>query len=480
MPSEEHFQFFPNSPQNPTSRTFTDYARLPATPITPIPSRLHEEFDYARKPAIRRTHSDTDAARRSTAGPAREKKSQETAELEIPSGPLPACPRPEYTTKYNDWYTLDGALTLNFCPECVENVVRRTPFRREFKRVHDMEPEYPKKCVLGDPWFRIAWLLTLQEKREDLGLLRALATVDGEEKECPDKHRAHRPWYSLPNKYNDGFIANLHVCQHCVRCVDALMPALRGAFQREPPTSPAPTKFLCSLRTSSRRFPKYLDALLDVQASAMKRRGGGGGGVGGGGVPDLAPFANLAQDNAWKSECQRDAPLLGALWHVIPGVPDFTVCEECYDDAVWPLARAGSKVAGMVTGAMQYVDGAQELGVVGGGGAADPSADSGITSNGTSSSADEGRSCQLYSARMRRAWTRACRDDDLGPFLRRVRERRAAERDISARHRRLKKYLDDMEAGAGGKPPASGRDRELVERLKEEMDKCRREWREWE
>ncbi|KAK8165653.1 hypothetical protein BKA80DRAFT_202622 [Phyllosticta citrichinensis] len=446
MPSEEHFQFFPNSPQTPTSRSFPDYARLPATPITPIPSRLHEEFDYARKPAIRRTYSDTDATRRSTSGLAKEKKSQEAAELEFPSGPLPACPRPEYTTKYNDWYTLDGALTLDFCPECVENVVRRTPFRREFKRVHDMEPEYPKKCALGDPWFRIAWLLTLQEKREDLGLLRALAGVDGEEKECPDKHRAHRPWYSLPNKYNDGFIANLHVCQHCVRCVDALMPALRGAFQREPPTSPAPTKFLCSLRTSSRRFPKYLDALLDVQASASKRRTGG--------VPDLAPFADLAQDIAWKAECQRDAPLLGALWHVIPGVPDFTVCEECYDEAVWPLARAGSKVAGMVTGALQYVDGAQELGV--------------------------GRSCQLYSARMRRAWTRACRDDDLGPFLRRVRERRAAERDIGARHRRLKKYLDDMEAGAGGKPPTSGRDRELVERLKEEMDKCRREWREWE
>ncbi|KAK8151074.1 hypothetical protein BC567DRAFT_171074 [Phyllosticta citribraziliensis] len=444
MPSEEHFQFFPNSPQTPTSRSFPDYARLPATPITPIPSRLHEEFDYARKPAIRRTYSDTDATRRSTSGLAREKKSQEAAELEFPSGPLPACPRPEYTTKYNDWYTLDGALTLDFCPECVDNVVRRTSFRREFKRVHDMEPEYPKKCALGNPWFRIAWLLTLQEKREDLGLLRALAGVDGEEKECPDKHRAHRTWYSLPNKYNDGFIANLHVCQHCVRCVDALMPALRGAFQREPPTSPAPTKFLCSLRTSSRRFPKYLDALLDVQASASKRRGG---------VPDLAPFADLAQDNAWKTECQRDAPLLGALWHVIPGVPDFTVCEECYDEAVWPLARAGSKVAGMVTGALQYVDGAQELG---------------------------GRSCQLYSARMRRAWTRACRDDDLGPFLRRVRERRAAERDIGARHRRLRKYLDDMEAGAGGKPSASGRDRELVERLKEEMDKCRREWREWE
>ncbi|KAK7518515.1 hypothetical protein IWZ03DRAFT_413513 [Phyllosticta citriasiana] len=492
MPSEEHFQFFPNSPQTPTRSSFPDNARVPATPITPIPSRLHEEFDYARKPAIRRTYSDTDATRRSTSTlAAREKKSsQEAAELELPSGPLPACPRSDYTTKYNDWYTLDGALSLDFCPECVENVVRRTPFRREFKRVLDMEPDYPKKCALGDPWFRIAWLLTLQEKRDDLALMRALAAVGGDEKECPDKHRAHRPWYSLPNRFNDGFIANLHVCQACMRRVEALMPALRGAFVRElsPATSAASTKYLCSLRTSSRRFPKYLDALLDVHAAALKRRDT---------VPDLTPFADLAQENAWKAECQRDTPLLGALWHVVPGVPDFTVCEECYDEVVWPLARSGSKIASLVTGALQYVDGsssssggsgsnggAQEHGVIGT--AADEMSNGGADSdgngngNGNSTTADEGRSCQLYSARMRRAWVRACRDEDLAPFLRRVRERRQAERDIGARNRRLMKYLDDLEAAAGGKVPASGRDRELMERIKEEMERCRREWREWE
>ncbi|KAK8258500.1 hypothetical protein IWZ00DRAFT_432740 [Phyllosticta capitalensis] len=431
MPSEEHFQFFPNSPQTPT-RPFVDYAaRLPATPITPIPSRLQEEFDYARKPAIRRTYSDTDATRRSSSNVARE-KSKETAEMEFPSGPLPPCPRPEYTTKYNDWYTLDGALTLDICPDCVDNVVRRTPFRREFKRVHDMEPEYPKKCALGDPWFRIAWLLALQERRDDLSLIRALAAVNNEEKPCPDKHRAHRPWFSLPNKYGDGFISNLHVCQHCVRCVDVLMPTLRGVWQREPPTTPAPTKYLCSLRTSSRRFPKYLDALLDVHATAQRR---------GGLLPDLTPFADLAQANAWKAECQRDTPLLGAMWHVIPGVPDLTVCEECYDEVVWPAARAGSKLAALVTGALQYVEGAHEVGV-------------------------------LYSARMRRAWARACRDEDAGPFLRRVRERRLAEQEIGQRYRRVKMYLEEVEK--------SGRDREVVERLREELERCRREWKEWE
>lgn len=459
MPSEEHFQFFPNSPQTPT-RSFVDYAaRLPATPITPIPSRLQEEFDYARKPAIRRTYSDTDATRRSSSNVARE-KSKETAEMDFPSGPLPPCPRPEYTTKYNDWYTLDGALTLDICPDCVDNVVRRTPFRREFKRVHDMEPEYPKKCALGDPWFRIAWLLALQEKRDDLSLIRALAAVNNEEKPCPDKHRAHRPWFSLPNKYGDGFISNLHVCQHCVRCVDVLMPSLRGVWQREPPTTPAPTKYLCSLRTSSRRFPKYLDALLDVHATAQRR---------GGLLPDLTPFADLAQANAWKAECQRDTPLLGAMWHVIPGVPELTVCEECYDEVVWPAARAGSKLAALVTGALQYVEGAHEVGVVGNN---NINADTPTDAAAASDAADDARSCQLYSARMRRAWARACRDEDAGPFLRRVRERRLAEQEIGQRYRRVKMYLEEVEK--------SGRDREVVERLREELERCRREWKEWE
>jgi hypothetical protein len=36
-------------------------------------------------------------------------------------------------------------------------------------------------------------------------------------------------------------------------------------------------------------------------------------------------------------ECQRDTELFDSKWYIIKQLPEFTVCEECFDDFVRPL-----------------------------------------------------------------------------------------------------------------------------------------------
>lgn len=79
-------------------------------------------------------------------------------------------------------------------------------------------------------------------------------------------------------------------------------------------------------------------------------------------------------------------------------LPEFTVCEECYDDVVWPLVEDNrSDVPG------HFLRGKQTL----------PAA-----------------SCQLYSTRMRDVFQLACRDNDIGYLEKKLREKLASEADL--------------------------------------------------
>lgn len=36
-------------------------------------------------------------------------------------------------------------------------------------------------------------------------------------------------------------------------------------------------------------------------------------------------------------------------WHHLPQLPEFTVCDDCYHDVVWPAITSGSELAGQFT-----------------------------------------------------------------------------------------------------------------------------------
>ncbi|EKG17924.1 hypothetical protein MPH_04873 [Macrophomina phaseolina MS6] len=443
MPAEQSYQFIPESPRSPR-RTTSDYHRGPV--VVPIPTHVREEVDSGRSP-LRRTLSEGSVQKerkepRSVPSTAQGNEIQQEVVPDMPDLPLPPCPRSTYSSRYRDWYTLDSVPSFDICPDCLDNIIGHSMFRRYFERAHPTD--LPKKCHFSSPWYRLAWLMTLKEKRRNLDLIFSLASITDTEAPCPGETKDVRTWYGLRNNRGNDFIPNLYICERDVLYLEALMPTLGGCFQ--PMDSSAR---ICSFRSTSTRFPQYLDTLLEVHEQALKSRTG---------APDMAPFLNLASAHAWKRECTRDEILLGNPWHFLPGIPEFTVCEECYEDVVYPEVKRGSRLADDVTRTLQFVPSDAEF-------------------------TGEGNSCQLYSLRMRRVWARAVEDDDAVYLARKVRERRKIHRDLKNQERSLRRLLDETlrerELGYsyGSGSVSSGL---APERLKEELDAVRMEWKNWE
>ncbi|KAL1648076.1 hypothetical protein SLS58_002403 [Diplodia intermedia] len=345
---------------------------------------------------------------------------------------------------FRDWYTLDSAPSFDICPDCLEKIIGRSMFQKYFVRAPSTD--IPKKCHFSSPWYRLAWLMMLKEKRRDLDLIFSLASITDTEEPCPGEHEDVRAWYGLPNKRGNEFIPNLHICERDLLYLEALMPTLRGYFQRIDSSSAR----LCSFRMKSKRFPQYLDTLLEIHEGALRSRSG---------TADFSRFVDLASEHAWKRECSRDTVFLGSLWHTYPGLPEFTVCEECYDDVVYPDVKRGSRLADGVTRTLGFVASEAEL----------------VTG--------EGNSCQLYSPRMRRIWARAVQDDDAVYLARKVRERRKIQRDLNNQERSLRRHLEDaMREREFGYSYGSGSVSQTLEpaRLRGELDKVQREWKDWE
>ncbi|KAF2090255.1 hypothetical protein K490DRAFT_36576 [Saccharata proteae CBS 121410] len=370
--------------------------------------------------------------------------------IEYPSSPiiktLSPCPRPGYSSNYEGWYTIEGCPSVRVCLDCLQDIVGRSRYRDYFVRAPRGDTTTRKTCDLSVPWFRIAWLLTIKESRPSLDLIRTLATIRDQERECPGSSRVMQAWYGVKNIHNKH-VSNMFICQRDRRYIEALLPSLRGQFTRvETVDSTVPR--MCSLRTESHRFEKYMDLLVDIHDKASKNRR----------TPDMLPFIELATHNAWKSECPRDNIIFDGLWHIIPGLPELTVCEECYDDIIYPLLKSGNSIADAFTRTMQSVPQETLTGI--------------------------GSSCQLYSPRMRRVFQRAVKDEDLGYgyLVKKARERKKVELALQAQHKALRKLIDDNTNasyrmgyrdyhGGGGLDP---------ERIRRELEDIAREWRDWE
>ena len=116
----------------------------------------------------------------------------------------------------------------------------------------------------------------------------------------------------------------------------------------------------------------------------------------------------------------------------MPQIPELTVCEECYDEVIWPLIEAGSALAGRFNRTLQLV-----------------------------ASSNVGVSCQLYSRRTRKVFEEACRRDDFTGLRNAALHRWRVEREVQARRARLRQL--------------GGREERATEAERIEL-----EWRDWE
>jgi hypothetical protein len=173
-------------------------------------------------------------------------------------------------------------------------------------------------------------------------------------------------------------MVNFAACSNYVKSAEVLLPAARGIFV---PGLPHPRSKICDLRFDSNRFTRYFDA-IQIMTERVKDRDE---------VPDTTDLQNLIRRFALIPECQRDAKLVDSEWHIIPGLPNFTVCEDCFENFVCPLIEVGNEIPFSLNKNLYRYHAA---------------------------------SCQLYpSSNMRDVFKSAVDTNDFGLLVRKVRER---------------------------------------------------------
>jgi hypothetical protein len=346
---------------------------------------------------------------------------------------LPACPRPDPTSKYDDWYNLKGMKRFNICPYCYEDIVVAGGFKHLFDRGSPKPSGVKTWCSFNSPWVRLAWLLNDQRGRQDLDILYTLAAIMAAEPECPGDEEASREWYGIRDEYGE-LVSGFHVCQCDRRNIESLLPTLQGTLVRIPSSR---QKRLCSVRKQSRRFSKYLDMLIEIDAEAKRTQR----------QVDLRGFVDLVRQLSYRMECPRNNLILERAWHFIPALPEFTVCEECYEDIVYPWILEGAPIAKSFHRNARLMPGEEEVyrsGRVG------------------------GNSCQLYSPRMHRIFRTAMEENDFRYLERKAKDRKHEEMHLQNEMKKLTHAEKEVAAGRIGYGSLTGevwdRDRILKEK----------------
>jgi hypothetical protein len=353
---------------------------------------------------------------------------------------------------YTDWYTLIANDNIDVCPTCFDGIIRSSPFRKKFKLSAPRRPDVGTACDFGSPWYRAAWLLTLKRGRQDLQLVEALAAISTFDKDCPGSRIGAGPWYGLLS--SDGApVPGFSVCSRDFIYIEALFPALIGLFHRLPGSTSSHDARKCSMRVASDRFEDYLNFLekIDEEARTMDLDK----------TPTLKKFSNFIRGippasppSTSSTKCAKDKYLRDATWHYMPALPEFTICESCFDDVIWPDVKTGSELASQFHQVLTPLP-------------------AGIHTKGTS--------CQLYSDRMRYLWAQLVKKAEkdgqreaLKVLARKVRQRWEIEGEIRAERRKVEDKLE--------------RNRKNVGRLAEDIKKdCWRrlqdldeDWSKWE
>lgn len=216
-----------------------------------------------------------------------------------------------------------------------------------------------------------------------MNIFYGLANIAATTPECTGKHEGVRQWYFLIDPKTRAPVHNFYVCSACVKSVETILPAIRGIFMRDPARPVGPSK-ICDFRFDSKRFIKYFD-ILETTADRADEADA---------PPDPRALVSLARRMAKIPECQRDKDLIDRPWNVITQLPEFTVCEECFDEIVWPELEEEKSIPMMFHKSLQRL----------------PKA-----------------SCQLYSPKMRGIFRTAVDVDDYKLLASKARERKVVE-----------------------------------------------------
>ncbi|KAL4943249.1 hypothetical protein BDV06DRAFT_211197 [Aspergillus oleicola] len=292
----------------------------------PYPSQALIKVDH--ETALTRTGSDSDSDSNRSSSP-------------NTGLTLSPCPRSVPVAGYQDWYTIEGLNHLNICPSCVKQM-RKSKFRDRLVLATPKPRAEPIRCAMSEPWPRLAWMQTLKKKFETLDVLQEVTRPSHFQgpKFCTGRIINDQHWYRIIDPDTGSYLPQFNICSACVRNIRLLMPIHRETFQR----SSAPQERVCDFVADSPRFIRYIDA-LDLASNRAEQDEA---------RPDLSEFLAYARRKVVLRDCRRSR-LVFDKWHYMPQLPEFTVCEDCYDDIVWPLSKARYPIAKDFSSVMRLV-----------------------------------------------------------------------------------------------------------------------------
>ncbi|KAJ5754833.1 hypothetical protein N7533_004376 [Penicillium manginii] len=335
---------------------------------------------------------------------------------------LTPCPRSTPVAGHQDWYTLKGLTHLDICPTCMSQIAH-SRYRDYFIPSQSKPPNQAIRCAFSNAWVRLAWTQMIKKQQDSLETLYQMTRPPPGTRPCPGRTITDQTWHRVVDPDTGLYLPRFQVCGTCARKVRILMPPHRDTFQH----CPEPSERVCDFVTNSPRFVQFID-LLDSAATRAEldpsRR------------PDLREFLSYARRKVVLRDCRRDRPTM-STWHYIPALPELSVCEDCYDEVVWPLAKNNHSIARMFSTSMRLLPG-----------------------DGPSRCREA--TCQLYSARVRARFRDAVLKGDF-PALKSVALRRF-EAEQRFRDRREELLVAEKR----------GYDCDM------EMKKAVDEWRRWE
>lgn len=309
---------------------------------------------------------------------------------------LPECRWKDPTVPGDvQFLSLPRAENFLICPDCYSGVfAKHDEFGRCFAPAPDRPPDEPVRCNFGScPWYRIAFLMTLKYRYRDLRLLESVAAVAARQPPCPGTESASRVWFSMMDPSSRRPIGRFHVCPSCARMVSSLLPSIADTLLPLESYSTL-SRSACDLyfAPDRKRFLDLFDLMENTHDRAINRRT----------APDFQGLADSIRDLTLMEECPRNALVPNSKWHVMDGIPEFSVCEECYDAVVWPMIEEDDNKKKSDV-ANNFIRKRQVLSLA---------------------------SCQLYSNRMREIFRRACRRNDLSYLELKVKEKFLAQAEI--------------------------------------------------
>jgi len=337
---------------------------------------------------------------------------------------LPECPRSQPTRGLRDWCTIRDIPNLDICPSCTQ-ALSTTRYRPLL--VRGLEKPYDRStvCSLSKPWVRIAFVQSLKQNKRDLSFVMKANFLPPGAQPCQGSRPDIRRWFKLIDPATGRAVPDFFACHACVGSVDQIFPNLPSyrdypaMFEREDLNQ----EKVCALHPGSKHFNTFVEILDQIATKCRERRSDN--------PRHLQPFVDYVRRIMRHPECARDRLLPNRAWHFMNELPEFTICEACYEEVVWPqhdkpLARDISKVTKLVP----------------------HSAFRGSNSSSSSSSNGVGThpvSCQIYSERMRRMFTDVVNGRiSFEMFRNRVKERHAVQYRLTEMNRM---YEEDQRMG---------------------------------